>query len=188
LAQGTVIWLTGIPCSGKTTLAQGVASSLRRHRTPVEVLDGDELRQSLSADLSFSPPDRREHARRVIFVSKLLSRNGINVIVPLISPYRETRELARRQLPSFVEVYVKCSLEECIRRDVKGLYARALRGEITQFTGVSDPYEPPQSPELVVETDVLPTDECCRRILAAAGLAPERYASIWPQAKLSPGD
>lgn len=156
MKQGTTIWLTGLPCSGKTTLAQRVAPCLRQQSLPVEVLDGDELRQSLSADLDFSPGDRREHARRVIFVSRLLSRNGINVIVPLISPYRETRQLARRELPRFVEVYVKCPLEECIRRDVKGLYARALRGEIAQFTGVSDPYEPPGSPELVVETDALP--------------------------------
>ena len=167
MPQGTVIWLTGLPSSGKTTLAQGVACWLKRLGVPVEVLDGDELRLSLSADLSFSPSDRREHARRVILVSKLLSRNGIYVMVPLISPYRETRQLARRELARFVEVYVKCPPEVCMCRDVKGLYARAQRGEITGFTGVSAPYEPPEAPEVTVETDILSVSECCRRILAA---------------------
>jgi adenylylsulfate kinase len=154
----------------------------------VEVLDGDELRLSFSADLSFSPGDRREHARRVIFVSQLLIRNGIYVVVPLISPYRETRELARRELASFVEVYVKCPLEECMRRDVKGLYARAQRGEITAFTGVSAPYEPPEAPEATVETDILSVSECCRRILAAVpGLESVPCSKTRPRAKLIPG-
>jgi adenylylsulfate kinase len=172
LAQGTVIWLTGIPSSGKTTLANAVAHSWKKLGISVEVLDGDEIRRSLSADLGFSAKDRQEHARRVIFLSKILSRNGVNVIVPLISPYRETRELARREVGCFVEVYVKCSLEECIRRDVKGLYAKAIRGEITEFTGISDPYEPPDAPEVTVETDILSIDECCQRIFAAvSGLA-----------------
>lgn len=177
MAPGTVIWLTGLPSSGKTTLAELLAHWLREHATPVEVLDGDEIRRSLSADLGFSARDRQEHARRVIFLSKLLSRNGVNVIVPLISPYRETREQARHELERFVEVYVKCPLEECIRRDVKGLYARAIRGEITEFTGISDPYEPPESPEVIVETDVLSEDECCQLILnAVPGLAPALYS------------
>ena len=168
MAQGIVIWLTGLPSSGKTTLAEAVAESLRSRGAPVEVLDGDEIRRSLSADLGFSAKDRREHVRRVIFLSKLLSRHGINVIVPLISPYRETRELARREVGRSIEVYVKCPIEECIRRDVKGLYAKALRGEITQFTGVSDPYEPPEAPEVTVETHIWSIEECRQRILAAA--------------------
>jgi adenylylsulfate kinase len=177
LAQGTTIWLTGLPSSGKTTLAESVARSLKQWGTPVEVLDGDEIRRSLSADLGFSAKDRQEHARRVIFLSKLLSRNGVNVIVPLISPYRETRAQARQELERFIEVYVKCSLEECIRRDVKGLYGRAIRGEITEFTGISDPYEPPESPEVIVETDTLSEDECCQLILAAMSeLVPDTYS------------
>jgi adenylylsulfate kinase len=161
---------------------------LRQHGTLVEVLDGDEIRRSLSADLGFSAKDRQEHARRVIFLSKLLVRNGINVIVPLISPYRETRELARQELERFIEVYVKCPLEECIRRDVKGLYGRAIRGEITEFTGISDPYEPPESPEVTVETDILSEDECCQLILAAVPeLVPEVYSNNGLMTKSVPG-
>jgi adenylylsulfate kinase len=129
---------------------------------------GDEVRRSLSADLGFSREDREEHNRRVIYISKLLSRNGIIVIVPLISPYRATSEAARRELRHFIEVYVKCPVEECIRRDPKGLYAKALEGEIENFTGISDPYEAPQHPEVVVETDKLSVDECVERVLEVA--------------------
>ena len=123
---------------------------------PIEppVLDGDEIRLGLSADLGFSAKDRQQHNRRVIFVSKLLIRNGIVVPIPLISPYRETRAYARSELESFVEVYVKCPLEECMRRDPKGLYAKALRGEIKNFTGLDVPYEEPTSPESTVETNL----------------------------------
>jgi adenylylsulfate kinase len=164
---GCVIWLTGLPSSGKTTLAENLAQLLRDADLPVEVLDGDEVRRTISADLGFSARDRREHAIRVVYLSKLLIRNGINVIVPLISPYRETRQFARNELQPFFEVYVNCPLEECIRRDVKGLYARALKGEIKEFTGVSDPYEPPLDPEVMVETHLESLDQCCRRILNA---------------------
>ena len=164
MVQGFVIWLTGLPSSGKTTLALSLATSYRDQGLQVEVWDGDELRQGLSADLGFTARDRHEHVKRVIFISKLLSRNGIVGIVPLISPYRQTREFARSELNRFVEVYVKCPVEECIRRDVKGLYAKALRGEISEFTGVSDPYEEPESSEVTVETNVLSVDECCWRI------------------------
>ena len=144
MTQGCVIWLTGLPSSGKTTIADALAQRLRGDGLPVEVLDGDEVRKSLSSDLGFSAEDRQQHNRRVIYVSKLLIRNGLIVIVPLISPYRETREFARAELGRFLEVYVKCSIEECIRRDVKGLYAKALRGEVVNFTGISDPYEEPE--------------------------------------------
>ena len=125
MKQGCVIWLTGLPSSGKTTIADALALHLRGGGLAVEVLDGDEVRKSLSADLGFSAADRQQHNRRVIYVSKLLIRNGLIVIVPLISPYRETREFARSELEPFLEVYVKCSIDECIRRDVKGLYAKA---------------------------------------------------------------
>lgn len=165
MAQGFVVWLTGLPSSGKTTIATLVASKLRGQQLRVEILDGDEVRRSLSADLGFSPRDRQEHARRVIFLSKLLARNDVNVIVPLISPYRETRTFARCELAHFVEVYVKCPVEECIRRDVKGMYAKALRGDIPNFSGVSDPYEPPLSPEVVVETDRETPEESSQKIL-----------------------
>jgi len=162
--QGSVIWLTGLPSSGKTTLGKALAKTLNDNGISVEVLDGDEIRESLSADLGFSAEDRKTHAERVIYVAKLLSRNGVQVIVPLISPYRETRDLARKQLPQFFEVYVKCSVSECIRRDVKGLYAKALSGEIGEFTGISDPYEEPINPDLVLDTEHLDESECVRQI------------------------
>ena len=168
MKQGCVIWLTGLPSSGKTTIADALALHLRGGGLAVEVLDGDEVRKSLSADLGFSAADRQQHNRRVIYVSKLLIRNGLIVIVPLISPYRETREFARSELEPFLEVYVKCSIDECIRRDVKGLYAKALSGEVTNFTGVSDPYEEPERPEVTVETEIDSLDECVDRVLAAA--------------------
>ena len=167
MEQGYVLWLTGLPSSGKTTIAMALHSYLRRLGLPVEVLDGDEVRRGLSSDLGFSADDRQEHNRRVIFVSKLLIRNGTIVIVPLISPYRKSRDLARNELKPLVEVYVNCPLEECVRRDVKGMYAEAIRGEISNFTGISDPYEEPLNPEVVVETDRLSLEDCCRRILDA---------------------
>lgn len=163
--NGCVIWLTGLPSSGKTTIALALASHLRNQRLPVEVLDGDEVRQSLSPDLGFSAEERQQHNQRVIYVSKLLSRHGIIVIVPLISPYRDSRRLARCELDPFVEVYVECPLEVCIQRDVKGLYAKALRGEIGKFTGVSDPYEEPEHPEITVNTAGLSVVQCRQRIL-----------------------
>ena len=165
MPKSFVIWLTGLPSSGKTTLAQNLAATLKAAGAPVEVLDGDEVRRTISADLGFSAKDRREHAIRVVYLSKMLIRNGINVIVPIISPYRETRAYARQELENFVEVYVDCPQEECIRRDVKGLYAKALSGEIKEFTGISDPYEPPDSPEITVHTHLSSVGECCSQIL-----------------------
>ena len=168
MKAGCVIWLTGLPGSGKTTIAEVLAQRLMVQDVPVEILDGDDLRRGLSRDLGFSAEDRQQHNLRVIFVSQLLVRNGITVLVPLISPFRETREYARRMLARFVEVYVKCPVEECIRRDPKGLYARALRGEIKNFTGIDDPYEEPRDPEVTVETDVFSVEECVHQILQVA--------------------
>ena len=165
MSDGCAIWLTGLPASGKTTIAQALAKHLVGQGYAVETLDGDEIRLGMSADLGFSAEDRQQHNRRVVFVSKLLVRNGIIVLIPLISPYRETRDFARAELQRFVEVYVKCPVEECIRRDPKGLYAKALRGEIKNFTGIDDPYEEPISPELTVETDLLSVEECVDRII-----------------------
>lgn len=166
--SGGAIWLTGIPASGKTTLATLLAARLRRAGIRAEILDGDEIRKGLSRGLGFSKADREEHNRRVIFVAKLLARNDVIAIVPLISPYRAVREEARREIPRFMEVWVRCPVEEAIRRDPKGLYKKALAGEITDLTGLQDPYEPPASPELIVDTDRAVPEENVEQILRAA--------------------
>lgn len=169
MRPGFCLWLTGLPASGKTTIALALEERLRGQGLRVEVLDGDEVRRGLSAGLGFSRQDREEHNRRVIFVARLLARNGVAVIVPLISPYREVRALARQQIPNFFEVWVRCSLEECIRRDPKGFYAKALRGEISNMTGIQDPYEEPLNPELVIDTDRRAVEECVADVLRAVG-------------------
>ena len=152
-ARGFTLWLTGLSGAGKSTLASAVADKLRRAGVRVETLDGDEVRQNLSKGLGFSREDRDTNIRRIGYVANLLTRNGVVVISAAISPYRALRDEVRREIGAFVEVHVKASLEECVRRDTKGLYARALAGEIAQFTGVSDPYEEPLAPELVVDTE-----------------------------------
>ena len=150
---GFVVWITGLPGSGKTTIARRLEAKLKEKGLKVEVFDGDEVRRNLSAGLGFSREDREIHNKRVIYVCKLLARNGVNCIVSLISPYRNVREYARKQFPKFIEVYCKCSLQECIRRDPKGLYKKALAGEITNMTGIQDPYEEPTNPEVVIDTE-----------------------------------
>jgi adenylyl-sulfate kinase len=152
-ARGFTLWLTGLSGAGKSTLAIAVAHELRRGGVQVETLDGDEVRQNLSKGLGFSREDRDTNIRRIGYVAKLLTRNGVVVISAAISPYRAVRDEVRREIGAFVEVHVKASLEECVRRDTKGLYRRALAGEIPQFTGVSDPYEEPLAPELVIDTE-----------------------------------
>ncbi len=164
-SAGFVIWLTGLPASGKTTLARALEVLLSQAGLASEVLDGDEIRCGLSADLGFSREDRQEHNRRVIFLSKLLIRNGITVVVPLISPYRKVRKFAREELGYFMEVWVRCSLEECIRRDPKGLYARALQGKIKDLTGLQDPYEEPLDPDVIVDTERESLNACVEKIL-----------------------
>lgn len=146
------LWLTGYSGAGKTTLATATATALRNLGYKVECLDGDELRAAIGKGLGFSREDRMENIRRIIYISRLLARNGVIPIVSVISPYREMRGLARRELTPFVEVFVDCPLEECERRDVKGLYARARQGEIPMFTGISDVYEPPEFPEVTLYT------------------------------------
>jgi len=153
LARGFTLWLTGLSGAGKSTLATALGRELARHGISVETLDGDEVRQNLSKGLGFSREDRDTNIRRIGYVAKLLTRNDVVVISAAISPYRAVRDEVRREIGAFVEVHVKASLEECVRRDTKGLYARALAGEIPQFTGVSDPYEEPLAPELVVDTE-----------------------------------
>lgn len=150
--QAPVIWLTGIPASGKTTIALELKKFYEKKGLAADILDGDEIRKTLSKDLGFSPEDRKEHNRRVIFVAKILAKNGVTTIIPLISPYRETRDYARKEIPEFVEVWIKASVDECKKRDPKGLYKKALAGEIKNLTGLQAPYEEPQNPELVLDT------------------------------------
>ncbi len=163
---GFTVWLTGLSGAGKSTIAQRLAQALRRRGMKVEVLDGDVIRQNLSKGLGFSKEDRDTNVLRVGWVAQVLSRNGVAVIAALISPYRETRNQVRAQIPNFVEVFVDAPLEEVIRRDVKGLYKRALAGEIPNFTGISDPYEPPEHPEVVCRTAEESVDESVDKILA----------------------
>ena len=157
-----VLWLTGLPGSGKTTLAEKVEEEMFRQGYQVYVLDGDNLRMGLTRDLGFSAADRKENVRRIAEVAKLFADAGILVLVSLISPYQEDRDFARSLFKpgTFIEVYVKCSVEVCEKRDIKGLYKKARNNEIRQFTGVSDVYEPPESAEIIVETDKLTPDLC----------------------------
>ncbi|MHB1420722.1 MAG: adenylyl-sulfate kinase [Bacillota bacterium] len=165
MAKGFTLWFTGLSGAGKSTLSQRVAEELRRRGMNVEILDGDEVRENLSKGLGFSREDRDLNIRRIGYVANLLARNGVAAITAAISPYRETRNKVREQNVDFVEVYVKCSLDECISRDVKGLYRKALAGEIPQFTGVSDPYEEPMHPEVMVETDREHPEESTQKII-----------------------
>ncbi|HYU89597.1 MAG TPA: adenylyl-sulfate kinase [Gemmatimonadales bacterium] len=152
-AHGFTLWFTGLSGAGKSTLAAAVSAELGRRGVAVEVLDGDEVRQNLSKGLGFSREDRDTNIRRIGYVAKLLTRNGVAVITAAISPYRAIRDEVRGEIGAFIEVYVRASLDECIRRDTKGLYRKALAGEIPQFTGVSDAYEEPPAPELVIDTE-----------------------------------
>ena len=150
---GCVVWFTGLPSSGKTTLANLLAASLKDAEVPHRILDGDEVRLRLTKDLGFSRKDRDENISRISYVAKLLSEVGAIAITAAISPYRQARDAARAETKNFIEVYVRCDVKICIKRDVKGLYAKALDGSIGNFTGVSDPYEEPLHPDVIVETD-----------------------------------
>jgi len=165
--KAPVIWLTGIPASGKTTLALELQKFYENKGIPIEILDGDEIRKTLSKDLGLSPEDRKEHNRRVIFVAKILAKNGVTTIVPLISPYRETRANARKEIPDFIEIWVKTSVDECIKRDPKGLYKKALAGEIKNLTGLQAPYEEPQNAELILDTEKHSVEESIDLIISS---------------------
>lgn len=166
LQKGVTVWFTGLSGAGKTTISQLVEAELRKSGVKVETLDGDRVRQHFTADLGFSREDRQKNMERVAFVAKLLTRNDVVVLASFVSPYRQMRDYCRQEIGSFIEVFVKCPLEECIRRDVKGLYRKALQGEIKNFTGISDPFEEPENPEIVVETDRTTPDECAAGIVA----------------------
>lgn len=163
---GFVLWFTGLSGAGKSTLSALVAEELRRRGVHVEVLDGDEVRTHLSKGLGFSKEDRDTNVRRIGFVAKLLARAGACAITAAISPYREVRDEQRAQIDRFVEVYCACPIDALAARDPKGLYKRALAGEIPHFTGIGDPYEPPLSPEVTLHTDRESKEESLAKLLA----------------------
>ena len=158
--------MTGLSGAGKTTIALRLEEEVRRRGYRVEVLDGDVIRSTLSKELGYSKEDRCTNIRRIAFVASLLARNGVCVFVAAISPYKDVRQEARQLIGSFVEVFVDCPLETLIKRDVKGLYTRALRGDLPNFTGVSDPYEPPEAAEVVLDTSKESLEESCAKIVA----------------------
>ncbi len=166
MERGFVVWFTGLSGAGKSTLARELESVLRERGLKVEVLDGDVIRTNLSKGLGFSKEDRDTNIRRIGFVCKLLARNGVATIAAAISPYREVRDEVRRDIGDFVEVYVKCPIDVLKERDAKGLYAKALRGEISNFTGISDPYEEPLNPEVTLETDKQSVEESLATLMA----------------------
>jgi adenylyl-sulfate kinase len=163
---GFTVWFTGLSGSGKSTLAELLVGVLERRGRRYELLDGDVVRTHLSKGLGFSKEDRDTNILRIGWVAERLTYHGAVVIVSAISPYREARERVRRSIPRFVEVFVSCPVDVCAQRDRKGLYAKAFRGEITGFTGVDDPYEPPEHAELVLETDRLGPEDCLERLVA----------------------
>jgi adenylylsulfate kinase len=165
MAKGLVVWLTGLSGSGKTTVARTVEDALKNMNRCVVVLDGDEIRRHLSSDLGFSRKDRELNVERVANLSHILSRSGIITIVALISPFRKSRDHARKIVGDFVEVWVKCSLETCKKRDPKGLYAKVKMGEITNFTGIDQDYEIPLNPEITLDTDRETLQQCSQKIM-----------------------
>jgi len=166
--KGVVLWLTGLPSAGKSTLAHEIEFQLFRKGCNAYVLDGDNIRHRLNGDLNFSPEDRKENIRRIGEVSNLFADAGVIVLAAFISPYREDRAQARalNKPGRFVEIYCKCSVEACAERDPKGLYKKAKKGEIKQFTGIDAPYEEPETAELVVETDKYSLKECVQQVVA----------------------
>ncbi len=167
MSDGFTLWFTGLSGAGKSTLAGMAAEELRRRGYRVEVLDGDEVRTHLSKGLGFSKEDRDTNIRRIGYVCRLLARNGVVAIAAAISPYREIRDEVRRQHERFFEVYVHCPIEKLAERDVKGLYKKALAGELKGFTGVSDPYEPPLEPELAISTERERPEDSLARLLGS---------------------
>lgn len=165
-SKGFTIWLTGMSGAGKSTVARLLEQRFRAVGTKAEVLDGDSVRKQLSNGLGFTREDRDENVRRIGFVCELLSRNGVVAIVAAISPYRAARSALRRRISRFIEVYMDCPLEVLVARDVKGLYKKALAGEIPHFTGVSDPYEPPLNPEVRIDSSTETPDESLKRVWA----------------------
>jgi adenylyl-sulfate kinase len=163
--QGFVFWMTGLSGAGKTTIALAMEEKLRERGVKLERLDGDVVRESLTRDLGFSAEDRTKNIERITFVAKLLSRNGVGCICSFISPYQSIRDNVRRDTTNFIEVFVDAPLEVVIDRDVKGLYEKAIAGKIPNFTGISDPFEAPQNPDLHIRTDLETVDESAERAI-----------------------
>lgn len=163
--KGFTAWFTGLPCSGKTTIADKVAEILVKQGYKVERLDGDIIRKNLTSDLGFSKEDRDENIKRVTFVAKLLTRNDVAVLATFVSPYRKRRKKSRDEIGEFIEIYTRCPVKVCIERDIKGMYKKALAGEINNFTGVDDPYEEPLQPELVLDTDKESIKESAQKVI-----------------------
>ena len=162
------LWFTGLSGSGKSTIATRVHQELERRGVEVEYIDGDALREVFPAT-GFTREEREEHLRRTGYMASRLAAHGVTVVASFVSPYRASREFTRRLCPGFLEIFVATPLDECERRDVKGLYARARRGEIRNFTGIDDPYEPPEHPELTLDTRALSVDQCVDRVLERLG-------------------
>lgn len=165
MEKGFILWFTGLSGAGKTTISKIVAEKLKSRGCKVEILDGDIVRENLSKGLTFSKEDRDINILRIGFVAHLLSRNGVVAITAAISPYKETRNKIREMDANFVEVYIKAPLEVCEKRDVKGLYAKARAGEIKMFTGIDDPYEAPENPEIICNTDGETVEESVAKIM-----------------------
>ena len=165
ILKGVTVWFTGLPSSGKSTIARILERQFRKWNLKVELLDGGVIRTNLSKGLGFSKEDRDANIKRIGFVCHLLSRNGVIAIASAISPYREIRDYNRRMIGNFVEVFVKTSVEECEKRDVKGLYKKARAGEITGFTGVDDPYEEPLQAEVVCETEKETPEQSAEKVM-----------------------
>ncbi|MBD2431443.1 MULTISPECIES: adenylyl-sulfate kinase [Fischerella] len=176
---GVTLWFTGLSGAGKTTISSALEKVLRSQGYKVEVLDGDVVRQNLTKGLGFSKEDRDENVRRVGFVASLLSRNGVIVLVSAISPYRNIREEMRQRIDNFVEVYVNAPLDVCERRDVKGLYQKARSGQIKNFTGIDDPYEPPLNADIECRTDLESLEESVFKVLAK--LEDRGYVQVYSQ-------
>lgn len=164
--KGVAVWFTGFSGAGKSTIADALTDKLKSAGYRLEVLDGDEIRENLTKDLGFSKEDRDTNIRRIGFVAKLLVRNGVIVLVPVISPYRAIREEIRANIDNFVEVFVNAPISVCEERDVKGLYKKVRAGQIKQFTGIDDPYEPPLNPEIECRTDLEELSESVDKILS----------------------
>jgi adenylylsulfate kinase len=178
MRQEFTIWFTGLPSSGKSTLARLVEAEIRQRGFPVVVLDGDEVRTWLTAGLGFTREDREENIRRIAHLAMFLNKAGVATITAAISPYRQARDSARALIGRFIEVYAECPLAVCEERDVKGLYKKARRGEVARFTGVSDPYEAPVAPDVSLRTDLESKEACVARILEqvdAAGYLPRDH-------------